>query len=92
MPSPFSPSAWSPSFAGSLGQRQCLDLWQCWKSGLNEDSAEAAEKTGQKAACTEEEEDLGGGMQHLSECVCVVFFLSMVEERRVIDSGHFICM
>lgn len=58
---------------------------------MNEDNAVAAEKTEQKAACIEEEDNLGGGMQHLLECVCVVFFLSMVEERRVIDPGHFIC-
>lgn len=58
---------------------------------MNEDSAEAAEKTEQKAASTEEEDDLGSGMQHLLKYVCIVFFLSMVEERRVIDRGHFIC-
>lgn len=91
VPSPFSPYARSPSFAGSAGWRQCLDLWQCQKSGLDEDNAEAAEHTEQKAACTEEKDDLGGGMQHLWECVCVVFIVSMVEERRVIDRGNFIC-
>lgn len=81
MPSPFPLCAWSPFFAGSPGQCRCLDLWQCQKSALNEGNAEAAEKTEQRAACTKEEDDLGGGMQHLWECAYVVFFLSMVEEK-----------
>lgn len=57
-----SPYAWSPSFVGAPGWHQCLDLWQCQKNGFNEDNADAAEKTEQKAASTEEEDDLGGGI------------------------------
>lgn len=60
-PVPF-PLCMEPSFVEAPGWHQCLDFWQCQKNGFNEDNADAAEKTEQKAASTEEEDDLGGGI------------------------------